>query len=290
MSTSLHALMPRVRRLLQAQAVFVFVAGGQLYIASEQTDTLFAWTISPPITAAFFGAIYWASLPLVFLAARQSLWANARIAVPATLVMESFVLFATLIHLDRFHLNSTQPLAQAAAWAWLVIYILIPLATVVLLPGQWRSAGGDPARTATLAPWVRISLLTQGTVMFGVGAALFVAPQITAAWWPWMLTPLTARVAGGFLMGLAVAAFQMWWENDLGRIYPASVAYCLLAGLELIAVVRYQALVNWSSPPIFAYVVFVLSMLLVGVYDTLGQRSRRSLHVASVEPIQAPPV
>jgi hypothetical protein len=44
-----------MRGLLLAAGALVFLAGFQLFILTEQTDLYFAWTIQPPLTAAFLG-------------------------------------------------------------------------------------------------------------------------------------------------------------------------------------------------------------------------------------------
>jgi hypothetical protein len=57
--------------------------------ALPQTETYFAWTIHPPLTAAVLGAGYWASFVLELLSARERLWARTRVAVPAVLLFST---------------------------------------------------------------------------------------------------------------------------------------------------------------------------------------------------------
>ena len=63
-------------------AVLVLLAGFQLFVFTDRTASYFAWTIRNPLAAAFLGAGYRASVAFEALAARQRIWANARIAVP----------------------------------------------------------------------------------------------------------------------------------------------------------------------------------------------------------------
>src|SRR5207247_8609065 len=72
-----------MRWLLYAASTLVFLAGLQLTVFPEQTDTYFAWTITPPVTAAFLGAAYWAAVPVALIAARQKFWARARVGLTA---------------------------------------------------------------------------------------------------------------------------------------------------------------------------------------------------------------
>src|SRR5206468_11630163 len=104
-----------------AAGALVFLAGLQLTVLTEQTNEYFAWTITPPLTAAFLGAAYWAAVPVEVIAARQTIWAKARVAVPAIWLFTTLTLVATLVHFDRFHFSSPIASAQGAAWFWLEI-------------------------------------------------------------------------------------------------------------------------------------------------------------------------
>src|SRR5688500_1255825 len=87
---------PRMRLMLLVASILVFIVGIQLFIFTEQTEKYFAWTINPPLTAAFLGAAYWSAFSLEFVASRQRTWAQARIAVPAVLAFTSLTFIVTL--------------------------------------------------------------------------------------------------------------------------------------------------------------------------------------------------
>jgi hypothetical protein len=260
-------LMRGMRRLLVIAGVLVFLAGIQLFVFPERTSRFFAWTIDVPLTAAFLGAGYWASVILEWLAARERLWARARIAVPAVLVFTTLTLVATLIHLDLFHLDRSIALGtRAVTWLWIAIYALVPPAMLVLAVVQWRAPGTDAPRARALPLWVRAVLATHAVVMVGLGAALFIAPEDAGSVWPWALTPLTGRAVGAWLLGIGVAAAQAVWENDLARVRVALLSYIALASLQLVALARYLDAVSFSEAATWLYVAFLLSMLGVGCY------------------------
>src|SRR5436309_1916393 len=195
--------------LLYAASTLVFLAGLQLTVFTEQTDTYFAWTITPPLTAAFLGAAYWAAVPVEVIAARQTIWAKARVAVPAIWLFTTLTLVATLVHFDKFHFNSSLTAsAQGAAWFWLAIYAGVPV--VMLLVGwlQIRAPGGDPPRGSPAPVWMRAIVLGQGAGMLVFGVGLFSLPTVVAPLWPWALTPLTARAIGAWLIGIGFAALH----------------------------------------------------------------------------------
>src|SRR3990172_7841945 len=125
-SAGVRPLTSLMRWLLYAASALVFLAGLQLTVFSEQTETYFAWTVSPPLTAAFLGAAYWAAAPVELIAARQRTWAQARVAVPAIWLFTTLTLVITLVPFDRFHFSSPVASAQIAAWFWLAIYAGVP--------------------------------------------------------------------------------------------------------------------------------------------------------------------
>jgi hypothetical protein len=135
-----------MRLILLAASILVLTAGLDLTLLTEQTATSFAWTIQSSITAAFLGAGYLSSFILEFLAFREKTWANARVAVPSVFLFTTLTLVATLLHLDKFHLNSPIFSAMVAAYLWLAIYIAVPIALLILLIYQIRLQGSTPKR------------------------------------------------------------------------------------------------------------------------------------------------
>jgi hypothetical protein len=262
---TVRPLIAPMRWLLYAASSLVFLAGLQLSVLTEQTDTYFAWTIAPPLTAAFLGAAYWAAVPVELIAARQTIWARARVAVPAIWLFTTLTLVATLLHFGKFHFSSSIASAQGAAWFWLAIYTGVPV--VMLLVGwlQIRALGGDPPRGPAAATWMRALVVGQGAGMVVFGVGLFVLPDNVAPLWPWTLTTLTARAIGAWLIGIGVAALHASRENDVSRIQPLAGGYTAFALLELIALARYAGNVNWNGPAAWIYLAFLLSVLPVGL-------------------------
>lgn len=261
-----------MRLMLAAAAVLVFLVGIPLNLLPLQTDTFFAWTIGTPLTAAFLGAAYWSSCVLEALAARERVWVNARIAVPAVFLFTLLTLIVTLVHLDRFHLNAPQLITRLGTYIWILVYAVVPIILGVLWFLQERAPGTDPPRKYPAPPWLRLVTIVQAVVMIPVGIALLLVPMSVAPIWPWALTPLTGRAIGAWVFAIGVAAAQAAWENDLRRLFLASLAYMAIGVLELIAVVRFAGDMNWSSPSAWVYIVFLLSFVAVGIGTLLAGR------------------
>lgn len=257
-----------LRVLLRVAAVLVTLAGIQLFVLTTRTDRYFAWTIASPLTAAFLGAGYWASAPLEWLTGRERAWARCRPAVGGVFVFTVLTLAATLLHEDAFHFGPEfAGITRTVTWTWLAVYVVVPVAFVVLLAGQLRRPGGDPPRAWPLPRWMRATVSVQAAVMLVLGTGLFVDIDRVGPWWPWPLTPLTARAVGAWLVALAVIGFQAVRENDFARLGSIMVSNLLLGVLQVVALARYPGAVDWS-PEGSVYVGFLLSLILVGAHGT----------------------
>jgi hypothetical protein len=261
-----------MRWLLYAASALVFLAGFQLSVFTEQTDTYFAWTIARPITAAFLGASYWAAVPVELIAARQPNWARARVAVPAIWLFTTLTLITTILHADTFHFSSPIASAAGAAWFWLAIYAGVPVAMLIIGLFQIRVPGGEPPRGPAAPTWMRWAILVQGAGMLAFGIALFAAPAIVGGVWPWPLTTLTGRAIGAWLIGIGFAALHAYRENDLSRIRPLGGGYTLFAVLQFVALARYPTDVNWASASAWLYILLLASILPVGLYGWFASR------------------
>ena len=274
---TVRQVLPGMRWMLYIASGLVFLVGIQLFVFPERTDRYFAWTIQPPLTAAFLGAAYWASFLLELLAARQRAWAHARIALPAVLAFTALTLVVTLVHLDRFHLHRPNaPSTILVTWVWIAVYATVPPAMSVLLVRQLRTRGGDPPRELPLTTWLRVVLAIQALVLVALGIALLLAPLTTSRLWPWKLTALTGRAIGAWLTGLGVAQVQASRENDLRRAHPAFAGNALFGVLELVALARYPRSIDFSEARAWVYLAFVLTFLIVGGYGVLAMwRARK---------------
>jgi hypothetical protein len=273
--SSTRELSASMRALLYTASLLVFLQGIPLLFRTTRTDRYFSWSITPPLTAAFLGAGYWASCVFELAAARQLLWARARIAVPAVLSFTALTLVATLQHVGRFHLHAVAPIARTATWAWLIIYAVVPVAMTVLLVRQLRAPGEDPPREHRLTVWFRYPLGAQGVGYAAAGAALFVLPSHNS-WWPWSLTALTAQAVGAWLLGMGIIALHAIIEDDWFRIEPAMLGWVVIGALQLLALARFGTAVSWHSPGAVLYLTLVITATLTGGYGSWIGRQRRA--------------
>jgi mannose/fructose/N-acetylgalactosamine-specific phosphotransferase system component IIC len=261
-----RAVIPGVRLLLYVFWANTVAAGILLYILAEETDTLFAWTIEPPLSAAFLGAGYAGGFVLVLLTVRERTWANARIAFLTIFEFAVLTLIVTLVHLDKFHLDASEASAQISAWLWLGIYIVVPPWMAVLFYLNSRAPGEDPPIVRSIPPWLRGLLAIEGMAMVATGIALMIDPLWVGEAWPWQLTPLTGRAIAAWLLALGLAAYQAIWERDMIRLRAATLTYAVFGVLQYLALLRFNDDVRWEEPGTWVYMAVLAGLTFTGLY------------------------
>jgi hypothetical protein len=261
---------PGVRAGLVAIASVIFWLGLSLFVFPTHTDDLFAWTIQPPLTAAFLGASYWASTTLAVACASERDWARGRAFAAPYFIAGVVLLWVTIVHWDRFHMD------EVTGWLWLILYAIFPPSVLLLLGRQLRTPGTEPPRGPRIATPILALIGLQGVVMVALGTALVVAPEDASSLWPWQLTPLTGRAIGTFVLSQGTLSLMVCLERDWARVRPPMLQMLVLGTLHLVAVARFSDTLDWDSAGAWLYVGFVASVLAVGVYGT-----RRAVEVRS---------
>jgi hypothetical protein len=263
---------PGVRAGLVAIASVIFWLGLSLFVFPSNTDDLFAWTIQPPLTAAFLGASYWASTTLAVACASEREWARGRAFAAPYFIAGVVLLWVTIVHWDRFHMD------EVTGWLWLVLYAIFPPSVLLLLGRQLRTPGTEPQRGPRIAPALLALIGLQGVVMVALGTALVIAPGDADSLWPWQLTPLTGRAIGTFVLSQGTLSLMVCLERDWTRMRPPMLQMLVLGTLHLLAVARYSDTLDWDTAGAWLYLGFVVSLLAVGAYGTfraVGVRSAR---------------
>ena len=207
-------ILPATRLLLVVFGGLTLLAFVVLFVLADATERYFAWTIKPPATAAFLGAAYAAGCALVRARPAHRTWAALRIPFLTILVFTVATLVATLLHLDRFHFNSDLPIARIAAYLWLAIYVVVPLAMMVVLVIQERRPAERPDRVA-IPVVLRVDPGCPGRSDVRGGCGTVPGAGTARPLWPWMLTPLTARVVAAWLLAFGVGVILAAVDGDL---------------------------------------------------------------------------
>ena len=263
---------PGTRTFLLVFAVLTVVATNQLFVLAGATARWFAWTIQPPLTAAFLGSGYASGFLLVLLVLRTRLWVEARLTLVSVLVFATVSLAATLLHTDRFHFGADGTVARFAAWFWLAVYVVVPVGLAVVVVRAHRSPGHDPVRRAPLPRWLQVPLVLHAVVLLPLGVALLVAPTSASGLWPWALTPLTAQMVAAWLLAFGVVAVGALAEDDLDRLAGPALAYAAFGLLQGLALVVYGDAFRWGTSQGTTYLVVLATVPLVGLAGWLTAR------------------
>jgi hypothetical protein len=152
------------------------------------------------------------------------------------------------------------------------VYALEPPVLFAIYMHQLRVPGTDPPRLTPTPKWFLELISVQAVVVLVAGVALFVAPDDAASWWPWTLTPLTARAITAWLIGLGLVLAYSVREKDFTRLRPAAASYTVLGVLQFVALARYPDEVDWGAFRTWVYIAFLVSVLFVGLYGWARSR------------------
>jgi hypothetical protein len=267
------------RWLLITFTALTLLAVLQLLLLADVADRYWAWTIRTELTAAFLGAAYGGGFVLSVVALRQRDWSRIRLPVLTVAAFTWLTSVATLIHVHRLHLVDGGPVARVVAWVWLAVYVVVPVACLLVVVAQERRR----VRVPVLRPMpdgLTVALAIEGAMFFAAGVLLFAGgltvhhdePRSAAAFWPWELTPLSAQIIGAWLIALGVAAALAIVSGDVGRQLVAATTYTAFGLFEFVAVSWYWPQLNRHDAWLWVYLTFLAAVVLTGA---LGVRAAR---------------
>jgi hypothetical protein len=228
---------------LFTKIVFWFVAinalagAGSLILLPGYTDTLFFWTIAPPLNAALFGALYLGGAVAVGWLAYGGEWEPARFLIPVLVSAGIFITVTTWLHLDKFA-------PGFKLFYWLVVYIAAPLLALLIYYLQERG-GANWAVTRPVRPVTRSLAIVVGALLIGLGIGVILWPDVVISNWPWPTSPLMVRIFAAWFSAFGVGLLWFWVERDWNRLQYVANLMIAAAALDLIfAFVHYNNLTS----------------------------------------------
>lgn len=244
-----------------------------LYFFPDDTAQLFAWTINPRMTPLLMGAGYISGAYFFTRTLTAARWHHVAAGFPPVAVFAALMGIATLLHWDRFNHN------HPSFYAWTLLYATTPFA----VSGMWlynRSADrATPDPDDVFIPGViRWIFALTGAVTLAVGLLFFILPNWMIPLWPWQLSPLTARVGGGWLAMPGVFAILISLDRRWSSARLALQSLALSFAFLLLAVPRAWDDFDQSNP--FTWVFIggaILSLIAIaGLYAIMEARRSRS--------------
>lgn len=266
-------LLPEVRRWVWLPFLLACANGLFLYGTPWLAETLYAWSIKPPINAAFMGAGYLTGVvasALALFAARY--WRSVRILMWPFFGLGAGLLGATLLHSDKF--SWLYPLT----WAWTLVYFILPPGVILLWRRQERVVSPPPFVPADdgRLGFVRGLAGVLGVPVVAGAVALFISPQTFAENWPWPITPLLGRcfAAWYLLVGLTLVFVAVTARRRHELFIPGltlvTFNFCLLL-LPLL----YAGSMRFGTLGFWLWLALDLILLGAGIFLT-GQAFTRS--------------
>ncbi len=125
----------------------------------------------------------------------------------------------------------------------------------------------------------QVLLVLIGAAAFLLGAAVFVAPEWAAAFWPWQLTPLTGQVTGAVLSLTGVVNAGLVWDRRWSSFRILFHARLLrLAAIAVSLVLRHEDL-RWDRPMTPVFLALVGEAIVVyGAFTVWCEARLRRLH------------
>lgn len=274
------------RMSMFARLVFWYVAANALLGAlililfPSQTDTLFFWTIKPPINAALFGALYLGGAVTVAWVSYRGEWEPARFLIPVLVSAGFFISLTTLMHLDRF-----APGIKLVYW--LVIYIGAPLLALYFYVDQERR-GANWTVAEPITPATRWIAIVTGAVVLLLGIVLLVAPDAALPYWPWPTTPLMIRIFASWFCAFGVGLIWFHFDRDWERVHYIAKLMVAAAVLDLLMVFVHRDDITLVGINLWVYCFHLTAFGLVGLLmHWLQRKARLAVRPAVLQP-QAP--
>ena len=253
-----------VTRVIAGFICLILLDAAQLlFLYPDRTATLWAWKLQPEATAMLLGSVYAGGAYFFARIVFGAPWSRVATGFPSVIVFVWMAGIATLLHMDRFIKDGAPFVAWAALYA--VTPFLVPW--LVLRNHRRYGAPNGPPLPRPLG----LVLGIVGGALLAVGVLFLIAPDVAIDNWPWLLTPLTARVTGSVLamygtVWLAVAVHRTF----AGARIPLESHVIGLAFL-LLAIVLGEDAVDWGNP--LAVVIVALAAAMLVVSAVLSRRA-----------------
>ncbi len=242
-----------------------------LVFLPNDTGTRFAWPIKPPVTAAFMGTGYLGGAYFFTRVVTAKKWHRVASGFLAVTAFTWSMLLATVLHWERFSHG------RLGFQLWVFLYIVTPL----LVPWLWfRNRATDPHTLEPgdllVPPSVRWLAAGIGALFMALSVVSMALPSLTISIWPWQLSPLTARVLGGWMalmgVGCLVIARDSRWSAWKYLVESIVLWQTLFLGAAVANRGDFSTLLNWY---LLLTTLGVLSTL--AIYVSLEMRRRAAL-------------
>jgi hypothetical protein len=236
-------VLPVVRWVAAPVAIILLAAWAVLYLQPNRTGELFAWEITPQMSAMFMGAAYGAGAYFFIRVFTARRWHHVANYFPGIALFTWLMGIATLIHWNAFTGEPfsleclLEPMdfkgAPISVYTWVILYATTPfLVPILWLRNRTKDNVSPDPDDQVVSTRVRWAGALAGALLLLGGLFLFLFPDLAIPVWPWKLTPLMARIVGAFLtapgVSLLLSARDTRWSAWRVIVQQQAIAVSLV--------------------------------------------------------------
>jgi hypothetical protein len=238
---------------------FLIAAFVLLFFWPDHTDKTFAWTIRPTMTPMMLASAYIGGVVYFAGVVRAQNWSHIHVGFLPVTAFAAILGVATVLHWDRFNHQ------HISFVTWTALYMTTPFLVIATwLRNRRRDSGALGQNDVRIPAAWRWLMGSAGAIAAVTSLLLFLQPALMITVWPWVLTPLTARVISAMfilpgLVGLGIAWDARW---SAARLILQAQGFSIF--FILLSVLRAWAEFDVDNIVTFLFVGGLL-FLLVGI-------------------------
>jgi hypothetical protein len=253
----------------------------------DRTADAWAWTIMPELTPIFLGAGYGAGAYFFLRTFLAKEFHPSAAGIFGAAFFAALMLIATIIHWDRFNHGDAPLVGAAVFYGWVGVYIVSPFVVFALWWVNRRTDSREPAPGEAIVPaWVRRVAQVVAAVLLVEAAVFFLSPQTAIDIWPWMLTPLTARVLASFTAQVGIGALLLSLDRRWSAWKLIVQTFFVATALLLVGAIRAWDDFDTGNVMTYLYVGCLvacdIALLLLYRTMTLQERTRQRISLRSM--------
>jgi hypothetical protein len=249
-------VLPPTRWLAIGIIPFLLVGFVDLYFWPGETGKWFAWPINRRLTAMLLASAYAGGAYFFARAARAERWHTIKGGFLPVSLFAGLLGLATIKHWDKFNHR------HVAFWLWAGLYFTTPFIVAAVWWSNQRH-DTDAVDGELLLPGAICAVIAvSGAAALLTSGFLFLLPLRAIRVWPWLLTPLTARVMGAIL-SLGVAGLGAIAERRWSAVRLMVQVELVMLALMAIGTVRARADINTSRPLSTLFVIGLVTLIAV---------------------------
>jgi hypothetical protein len=230
----------------------------------ERVDKAIPWLV-PPLHARFIGAIYLSAVLIMGSAMLAQKFDEVRVVTIMVSIWTGGLFIISLFYLSEFDFS------RGPVLFWFGAYVAYPII------GFWiawtQRATRDETTSPTLPSWIRTYLLVQGVLLTALSLALFFAPDLMLAVWPWNITRMLAQIYSGPFLAFGVGSLLLSRRQTWSEVRIGVAGIFLLALGVLLASSMHRSLFNASNPSTWTWFGgFALVAILLGAAMLRGRK------------------